>query len=348
MDIALSIGRWLLAISMSTALSLWIFMATINATAANRDVVKSWLSDSGVYDTALGSAFRVSSTGSNIVTADILQQAFVQTFPGSYIEQGANTVIDSAYDWLDGTAPAITFSVPVHEKTDEFRANLVGLITPKLAALPECLGRTVGTDPNNITCIPNGVKPGDYASQLTQPSGESNFLSEPITQETFSQIPHMPWLPASVQWLHISVWALPVLIVIFGGLYVAASPDKLRGVSHTGRRLTVGAAITLVGGLFLWYTTTAIDLSASAGTGDAQNTEIIKTLINPLAQTVLPGIGAALSLYSGIVIAIAGPTWLGAFIWRHRRTHDGSKRPLVPPAPKTPQESKLPTPLDRP
>ena len=356
MNIALSIARWLLAIAISAALSLWIFVATINATVANREVVKGWLAGSGVYDRALGSLLRISTDSKqdgSLVTPDMLQEAFVQTFDGAYLKQSANTVIDATYDWLDGAANAITFSLPVQEKAGEFQQKLTALVLPKLQALPKCTTRVATGDPNKVTCLPSGVDPAVYAEQLTRPSNEANFLNAPLTHETFNQAPNLPQLPAAVSLMHTLMWALPVAIVIMGGAYVAASPDKLRGVSHFARRLTVGAAITFIGGLFLWYASTAIDLSSAVQDGDQQQAAIISTLINPLARTVLPDVGKALTLYSGIVIAIAGCVWLGVFIWRHKR---GSKTTFPPRANKldvpspaaTPQETQLPPPTTKP
>jgi hypothetical protein len=351
MNIARSITRWLLALGISAALSLWIFLATINATIANREVTKSWLASSGAYDNALGSALRVSTSNQqdgSLVTPDLLQTAFVQTFDGPFIQQSAHTVIDATYNWAEGTADAITFSLPVQEKAAAFRTNLAALVVPKLEALPKCATRLTVSDPNKITCLPHGIKPAEYASQLTQPSNEGNFLNTPLTQEAFAQAPQLPWLPTAVQWLHTLIWALPVALLGMVILYVLASPDKLRGISRAARRLTIGAAISLIGGLFLWYTASAVDLSGSIDAGDPQQKAIVATLINPLARSVLPDVGRALSLYSGIVVAIAGSAWLGAFIWRHKHGPNVPKHPTIPSSLHTHEEATLPPPTGRP
>lgn len=357
MNIALRIVRWLLAIGISLALSLWIFLATVNATLANRNVVKSWIAGSSVYDSALSSLFDVSADSKQALVQDSAQEAFVQTFDAAYLRQGAETTLDATYDWAEGKTNAITFSIPVQEKQADFYRNLAAILTPKLQTLPACPTRSP-IDTENITCLPAGIDATTYAAQLTRPASDSAILKDPITQDSFKDVPPMPWVPTAVQSLRISLWALPLMTVVFAGLYVLASPDRIRGVNHVARRLTIGAAVTLIGGAFMWFASTSIDLAsavdASNPTEAAQQKTIINNLMNPLARIILPSIGQALTLYSGIVVAIAGATWLGVFIWRHKRGSDLPKPPhhtggsAVPPPPTDSPEMHLPTPTAKP
>ena len=351
MNIALSIVRWILAIGISAALSLWIFLATINATVANRDVVKNWLVKSGVYENVLTSdAFPIKAEGQSgtILTDQVLKEAFIKTFDATYLRESTNTVIDASYDWMEGAAPAIEFSIPVDAKSAEFNQHLIDLIMPKLLALPQCTGRIQTTDANQITCIPPGVEPIDYAEQLSRPSSNDRFLSEPITHDAFTQnTPRAEWLPAAVQWLHILLWALPLIAIVFSALYVLASPDKIRGIIHVARRLTIGATLSLIGGLFMWLAGASIDLAVNSA---GQQATVAKAIVNPIARTFLPDVGMALVLYSSLVIAIAGTTWLGVAIWRHKRDSQPPtvSGPPVPPPPTNAPEAQLPPPLAKP
>jgi len=362
MNIALRITRWLLAIGISAALSLWIFLATINATVANRDVVKGWLARSGAYDAALHSFLRISpKTQPDPLLRDSAQQALEQTFSGAFIHQSTEAAVDASYNWLEGSANTITFTIPLQEKEVEFYANLSNILAPKLRELPACATR-VPVSTATITCLPPGIDAASYASQITRPASGDGLLKKPLTHETFASAPTLPWLPMAVQWLHISLWGLPLVILLFGLLYMLASPDRIRGVGHIARRLTLGAAITLVGGAFMWFTGTAINLSGAIDTSDPGQTEqqqaIVDMVMNPIARTVLPDVGQALALYSSLVVGIAGAMWLGVVIWRHKRNSSGPASPTqppqntngpnVPPPPTNPQESQLPTPLARP
>jgi hypothetical protein len=349
MNIALSIVRWLLALVIGAALGMWIFTATVNATVANREVVKNWLAKSGTYEKILEHSDKFvrpdEAKANGIVTAEDIKQAFAKTYDATYLKDSTNTVIDATYDWMDGTAQAIEFSIPVQEKSAEFSQNLMDQIMPKLLALPQCTGRIQTT--TQITCLPPGVEPIDYAEQLTQ----QQFIKDPITHESlkdaFKEVPRTDLLPQAMVLIHILMWALPLASLVLGALYVAASPDKLRGIIHVARQLTISASITLVGGLFLWFASPSVNLATGV---DEQQLAIANAVVNPLARTVLPDVGIALSLYSGLVVVIAGATWLGVAIWRHKRNSQPptASGPSVPPPPTNAPESNLPTPLAMP
>lgn len=343
MNIALSIVRWLLALIIGMAASLWIVLGTVNATIADRHVTKRWLESSGIYNSALSSVLQVSSNGgqnhNSIITADILHEALAQTFDAAYLRQGINTVIDALYDWVEGKTQSLAFSIPVQEKADLFRSKLTALIIPRLETLPACAGK-VSSDTSELTCLPVGTSAADYAAQLTKPSSDNTFLSAPLTEQTFGKsFPALSWLPAFYSWLRILFWALPLGIIVLGAFYVLASSDKLGGVSRVGRQLTINASVTLVTGLFLWLASSSIDLSQAVEGADTEQTKIIAGLVNPLVRTVLPDIGRALTLCSAAVALVGGLAWLGVFLWRKRasKTIPASKATSLPsPTGRTP------------
>jgi hypothetical protein len=321
-------------------------------------VVKGWIASSGAYDTAINSFLRISATTQpDPLLRNSAQEALEQTFNGAFVRQSTESALDASYDWLDGSENTITFTIPLQEKETEFYTNLANILAPKLRELPACATR-VPVSTATITCLPPGIDATSYASQLTRPANGDSLLKDPLTHETFADVTSMPWLPTAVQWLHIGMWGLPLLMILFGSLYVLASPDRIRGVGHVARRLTVGAAITLIGGAFMWFASISINLSGAIDTSDpdqtAQQQAIVNKVMNPIARAVLPDVGRALTLYSGLVVAIAGATWLGVFIWRHKRgpaapmqPPQNTNSPNIPPPPTNSQESQLPTPTAR-
>lgn len=353
MDILRAVVRWVCVALISAALSVWVVVAVAQATVLNRGTVKQWLAQSGVYHTGIGNIVQAQQSGGqgdSLITTDVLQKAFAQTFPASYVQQGAETAVDATYNWLDGTARSITFSVPVQNKSDEFAKNLAAVITPKLAQLPQCSGQV--PNDGSVTCIPQGETPQDFATQLTQLSSSGDFLNAPLTNQTVGQSmlasggsPSLQWLPAAVQMAHTLFWALPVAMVACAALYVLCSPDKLRGVSMVGRVVAINTLILVVGGLVMWYATSSIDLSSTVMASDQQTASTMASIINPLARTILPGVARALVLYSGIACAIGVGLWIGLALWRRRRLHTASGPPIPPP---TSQESQLPPPTAAP
>lgn len=351
MNILQGIGRWLCAFLMSVALSTWIFVATFQVTLLNRDVVKTWLASSGVYNQALGNIVHVSSdtsTTNSLITEPVLQNALKQTFPASYIQQSTNTAIDAAYNWLDGTAGKINFTIPVQDKASEFSANLATQLEPILAKLPTCGTFTVQNSNGAITCLPRGISAADYAKQLTQLANSNDFLGKPLTQNNFgNNATQYNALPAAAQWNHMLFWLLPIVWAVLGGLYVLLSDSKLRGLGHVGRQATINSAITLLGGLLLWYVSTSIDLSNMLSQGDAEQAAAVHSIVNPLARTILPDLGKALTLFSLIPFALGGLLWVSSFVWRRKLQKVPVLQPQIPPA-ASQEEVQLPMPASAP
>lgn len=321
-------------------------MATLQATVLNRTVVKSWLATSGVYNQALGNLVRVSTNNSSdLVTNVVTQNALNQTFPASYIQQHTNKVIDATYDWLEGKTDKISFTVPVQEKAAEFNHNLAMQLEPILAKLPPC-GTFTAQNTNSVTCLPKGVSAADYAAQLTQPANSGDFLNAPLTQDNVGKsTPQYAAFPTAAQWGHTLFWALPIVWAVCGALYVLMSQDKLRGLGRVGRQTAINAGITLAGGLLLWYASTSIDLTAALGQSDAEQTAIVKSVVNPLARTILPDVSKALSMFSAAAFALGGALWLGAYLWRRHIVKE-PVQPDIPPA--ALEEVQLPKPASAP
>lgn len=339
-------GRWLCAFFMSTILSTWIFTAAFDVTILNRTTIKSWLASSGVYNQALGNLVQVSTDNAgadSLITGSVLQNALSKTFTPTYLQQNTNVVIDATYDWLDGKKNTINFTIPVQQKATEFSNNLAAQLEPILAKLPSC-GQLLPASSNAITCVPKGVSPADYAAQLTQPANGSQFLSTPLTQNNFGpSSSQYNYLPRTAQWMHTLLWLLPLLWLLLAVGYVALSPDKLRGLGKVGRQTAINSALALLAGLLLWYGTPSIDLTNSLAQGDAQQTEVIKAIANPLARTILPDVGKILTLFSAMPFVLGGGLWMGTFLWRR---HVKKEAPIAPPD--TTQETQLPSPTNTP
>jgi len=342
MNILLATVRGLCRIGISIALSAWIVSATVQATVLNRDAVKGWLVQSGVYDKGLSVQIQPGNAGASLIGADMLQKAFAKTFDSTYLRANGNRVIDATYDWLEGKTKAITFSIPVQDKANDFAQNMADLLEVKLAALPVCSSRMGNPDVNNITCLPRGVSAADYARELTKPSGSDMFLSAPLTQDMFTNggaFEQFSWLPASVQATHVLFIGLPFVLLVLGGLFVLVSPDKIVGASRLGRQIAISSTITLVGGILLLIAAPSIDLGNTIDATSPQQAAAIKETVNALAHTILPDFGRALSLYSGLLAVVGGMLWVGMFVWHHKR----SQLPLPElKAPETDTQSTLP------
>lgn len=332
-------GRWILSLLIGTLVAAWVGVMVMQAALLNQQVVGGWLSSSGTYQHFVGAAFML-NTGQGAVTKTNLQNALAATFPPSYVEQQANVVLNATYNWLNGKAPAITFSIPLQDKRNEYSANLQKELEKQFANLPTCPTR-LSPDISTPTCIPQGVKVSDLAGQLSQISGDSSFLNQPITPASLAQggaqVPNAPYLPTVVNYMHQATYALPIIMVLLAAGYVWLSTEKLRGLGVVGRRVFIQGILLMALGLLLWYFGLRFNVATAQNSNDSSQA-IVKTILVPLLQLVLAELGRLLAFYSGFVALAGASTWLTSLLLRRRQM------PAVvpPPTPKPPAQN-LPT-----
>lgn len=330
-------GRWLLSLLVATMVTAWIGASVTQATLLNRQVVKGWLANSGMYDKALRSLFNLESN-QDVATKEDMQNAFDATFPPNYIKQQTETVLDATYDWIDGKKPNISFSISIKEKRDEFTANLIKQVQPRIAALPQCPSRT-SPSTAKPTCIPQGTKPEDFTKQLLNISSDDSFLAQPITPQSLTQsgqqVPNVPSLPMYASYIRTLTLTLPAGILLCAAAYVLLNESKLRGLAIISRRTFFHALLIGVVGGLLWWFGSSLDLGVASQGADLQQTLVVKNILNPVLRGVLPDIARAIILYSGIVAAVSGLGWLVSFVARRKmnRVTQFSPKPVVAPAP---------------
>lgn len=354
MNIFRGIGRWLLAVAVATMIGIWISASVLQATILNRDTTKRWLAESGIYDSFVSSYFKSQTPTGTFVTNDDINKAFTATFPAGYVKQQSETALDALYDWIDGKAKTVSYSLPVNEKRQEFVDNLVKQVEPRIAALPQCTTR-ISPNTKNPTCIPQGITAADFTANLIKLDDSDPLLKNPLTPQTItdavrtsgSTLPDMPYLPMAAQLARQAAFILPVLILLAGAAYVLLNDDKIRGLGLIGRRAFFQGFIVVIAGAFLWVAGTNLDLTTAAQDSDAQQLAIISNILNPFVQNVLPDVGRAFALFGGITAAVGAAAWIAAFIIRRKYTKVTPFRPVstpqtTPPAPQQP--AALPTP----
>lgn len=339
MNFARGIGRWLLAIAIGFSIAAWISVWVLQSTLLSRDTVKGWLASSGVYDNSF-KPFANIDIKEGIAKKEDFMQALEQTFQPGYVRTQTEKALDATYDWIDGKSGTISFSIPVADRREEFRNNLVKVVTPRLAQLPACPTR-VNPNTNNPTCIPQGMNAASFADQSLRFADNSTFLNAPITQDSLKDagfaFPDMSYLPSVAAAARTATVALPIAIIIMGAGYVLLSESKLRGLTVIGRRVLLQGAIVALGGGLLAAFGSSIDLSAAAEAGDAQQATMVAAVINPLVKIIMPSLGQAFLAAGAVVAATGGVAWLVAFIIRRNYTKvtqfTPGPKPPVPPRP---------------
>lgn len=322
--------RGLFIVLTSVSLASLISIATMQATILNRNVVMGWISDSGVYNNFVEAMVQLQpaqTSESQFLGEDTLSKAINKTLDPAFLQSSTEEIINGTYDWLEGKNEEIVFSIPLNEKRDQLKLSLAEQIEPKLTGLPQCSSLYSGFASEQVQCIPQNSSAKAYAADLaTRAVNSSDFLSQPLTQESVKQptLPAVSVLRFFATNIQLILAALATLAVLSATAYILLSNNKLRGVQTVGRRAFFGTLILVAGGGLLWYFSNQITLSAFG------EQTIISTIIDPLARQIAADVGMWLFIFSGIVFVIGLVIWVGAILLIKRLK---KQTLLTPPAP---------------
>lgn len=339
--------RGLLLLIIAFSLSIWISLATLNATVFDRAVVKNWLDKSGIYGHALTDLIRTeaSSAAPQVLSQTVLLTALSATFTPDYMREQTNKVLDATYDWLEGKKEAITFNIAIQDKRAEFGQQLAAAIEPHVRELPQCAN---GSDTRDGICVPKGVAPAAFSQQFAaQALDGASFLDQPLTEKMFVPAQgglNLPFdLPAAYAQRGNVLIVLPFVMLLGSVAYVFLSSTRQRGLLVIGRRFFFGAVTALVGGVLMWTLGGTLDISRLPALDPAQ-AQMFGKVIQPVLRVAVPEIGVWLSLFSGI-FAVAGlALWITMAVIQRRKRRRIEKAPLQPPYIQGQTGAALPTP----
>lgn len=333
MNFLAGFGRGLLTFVLAISLSAWIWLATAQATLLNRQAVMGWLENSQAYDN-FGDVVRAqtaSQTEENaVLNQEAIQQALGNTLTPGFLKRSAETAINATYDWLEGKADSINFSLSLTEKRGEFQTQLAKAMQDYASDLPTC---STNLSSNSSLCVPSGMSPETFAADYARRAVESSdFLSQPITPQGIGQAQQLPSLDSVLiitRNLSMIIWGLLGLTVLCTLGYVLLSPDKLKGLMIISRRIFFSVMLsTILGGLLFAL---GPNLQLGVILWDAT---VTNKLVIPLIHQILPSLGMWLLIYAGGTMALSGATWLTSFLIIKKRSHT---LPTATPPPKLPE-----------
>lgn len=142
------------------------------ATIRNRSVVYGWLNKSNFYsqvaDIATQNIEKESqNSGQNSLPLSdpAVKNIVKNALSSDFIMTSTKTVVDSIYQWLDGTSQDLTFTLDLSPIKNQVVDGLTAYAKTRSAGLPKC-GAVDGNgpvDPLTATCLPKGMT----AVQLT-------------------------------------------------------------------------------------------------------------------------------------------------------------------------------------
>lgn len=360
----------LLSLVCTLAVSGFVTLQTVNATLLDRTEVKSWLSNSGVYNNLLDTILtsdktvkgQVEATGTNI-SPETIKLALVQTFDPSYVQQSSEKVLDSTYNWLDSKSSTIQFEINTTERKETFVQKLSALLEPQLAAMPRCTS-LAQFNASNPTCLPPGTTAAQTANAIAiDASNRISFFNQPINTQNVSEVtqvqsgqtaqtPANPSqrLPELINTMRMWLIWLPLIAIVSGLLMMLLSRLHLKAAKHLAGRLTFGLAVTLVLGLIVANVGKTFKISDYASTG---SNAVATGIAEPIMHQAAPAVGNYLALISGIAGGITFVIWIILTVIKKRRDRaellkPAEDEPVVDPAPSKTEGPSAPQPEPKP
>lgn len=275
----------------------------------DRNVTESWLEEGRVYDNFVGELAKTvekqqnKENGSAETQSDAnvdvaaLTRAAKEAFPPAILQQNVESILDSAYDWLEGKTDSLVFNLDLSEEKTAFVEALGNEAVAKLSSLPTCTSEQVSEDldPFSATCLPSGTDINSQVAKLkTELSGSEDVLpdtslsaddikvkvngEDKTLDEAFSDAPR--WFG----WFKSSPLVLSALILVNGALIVVLSRPKLNGFKKLAWLFgPIGAVLMLIGGAGALLSSQLSERATRLGDGSDGMAE---NLLGPLAVQV--------------------------------------------------------------
>lgn len=306
------------------------------------DQLKSWLSQSKIYDKAVSAALsqtqeddtKNGGSGSVSLSDSSVKQAAEQAFSPQLLETSVNTFIDSNYAWLQGKTGIPTFNIDLSSAKEDFATKVGKAVTARLTSLPVCTPAQLAAiqipvDPLSIDCRPAILVPITEGARVTQEIRDSDFLNQPnLTADTVgrnkdstdkpyynsaSKAPKYFQLAQKLPLIFAGLAALTTLGVLF------ISPTRRKGWRRVGVILTE-AGIVLIASKFV------ADAMVSKVADKLSNSALdqIKQPRDDLVHQIEASL-FQINLYAGIVFFVLA---IAIFIYLFRtRTSDKQPEP---------------------
>lgn len=302
--------------------------------------LKQALDTSGIYRTAvigiLKEQTKQASTenagsGELPVNRPEIQQIVQKAFPPEFLQGQTEQVIDSAYAWLSGKTPELTFSLNLGEARVKLADGLQEYTMSRLASLPVCTATDVplgadNFDPLTTACVPPGLDKNAAAAKVRNEILSSDFLKDSTISadslksnngKTLSQ--QLGAAPRAYQTTGLGVYGGAGLALLLGGAVIAVSATWRSGVRKVSIiAITVGSISAALGWLSSFAMHQAADKIATMQTMNTylqpQLLRVMQSLANSLRNwwVVYGLILVLLGIAALLVVHVTAPKNTGA------------------------------------
>jgi len=363
-----AIKKMLHVISLSLlgfTLAVGLIAAAFSLMVTNREVIKSWPADAGIYpkisDQLLSLVQRGDEEGgqgeesleesldNSALNQDGLNSAIKTVYTPVYWQSKYEQFINAFYDWLDGTQPQLEFEIAFNDKTDQLARALESELAEQLARYPACPASLSPDDfdPLKANCLPTGLSAEQAASRFTRElTGSDSFLADAvITPDDINLDQEFEdTAPSAFAGLGSLPWILSAVVLIFALISVVTDKSWLHGLRKVGQTLFSVGLVSWIGFFLGNRLAASFDLRPPEGESNV-DPDAFNDIAQPLARAVLDDF-TRIGMWAALFVVILGVlVWLAAFIWHKTHHHNeaeaiakkamagspSAKQPKLPP-----------------
>jgi hypothetical protein len=321
--------------------------------AGNPQPVKQVLTQSGIYNSVVGSALDQAQnssddTGQIALNNPLVKKAAEDSFNPQVVQQSSEKVIDGIYDWLNGKTVQPSFNVDLINTKQTFADKVGQAAQERAATLPACTTVPATTDPLSVTCLPRGVTPTQVGAQakndvinakgfLENPAiTASSFKGSDPGQSVFSG--KLKNAPKQYQRVKKTPYILAGLTILAIVAIIFLSATRRLGIRRVG-------IILITTGVFMLVLAWAINKVAvhSVIPKMQLDNKVLQADVQKLATTLVHSINHNYVIFGLIyaflgVLAIGGATWIGKNTVEAAPLAATTNSPKPQPKPKKPNK----------
>lgn len=214
--------------------------------------LKEALSQGRIYDhvvDAVAEAMSKEQPGEQKDTLNLNQPEVIQIAKSSFtpeiLRKGTETIIDSSYQWLDGSTAKPAFTVDLNEPKNQFVQGVGDYYAARLQSLPACsreqslhLARQGSINLLSVNCQPSVISiEAEKQRLINQLGSQEGFLGDPVlTEESIRDKNGKPIrfednrLPAIFQTLQKAPLLLVLVFILSAAGLITLSKNKQAGL----------------------------------------------------------------------------------------------------------------------
>ncbi len=320
-------------------------------TILDREVTKSWLDKSSVYDNFVDALAdlvqqdqknRGGENPNGSFDTEAIARAAKEAFPSKTLQKNVEAVLDGSYDWLEQKTSTLVFNLDFSLEKKIFIDAMGAEGLAKISGLPTCQNSESSEDfdPFSATCLPAGTNASalmdSFKAEIANSESvlpDTTLNSSDITVDQDGQKK-----PIDVAFSEAPVWygylasspiIIAALVLINSALIVLLSKPKLRGFKTLGWFFGINGGLLALFGLSNILLKESIVKSAMGNNGEKG---IAENILFPVVREVSASIGLWNIIIGGVYIVLA----VGLVVLYKKLNKNGSG--VTPPAPQEKKE----------